>query len=117
MPGTTCGPIAEHWTGIDGGAAGARPLANAVASLDLSALEPWRDELAQAVDELARSAGSPLRWDAGDPVVALLRAVAALARSAPDACSTTAAGLIAVLGAGADRSVQLAGNGTRRGCV
>ena len=69
-----------------------------VAPLDLDTLRAHHLELAMAVIELAADAGSPLPWGHDDPTVALLRAAAKLALTAPSATSSAAADLIASFG-------------------
>lgn len=93
MSATCIDPIAQNWTTQDPVGAGAADLAAALARLDPAALAPWHGRLARAVDELHRSAGSTLAWDERDPIVALMRAVARLARTSPSASSAAAASL------------------------
>lgn len=69
-------------------------LARAVAGVGLDTLRERHLALAMAVIELAADAGAPLPWSHDDPTVALLRALAKLAITSPDATSSAAAGLI-----------------------
>lgn len=79
--------------------AGAAELAAVLALVDPAALAPWHGRLAHAVDELHRAAGRTLAWDERDPIVALVRALARLARTSPSASSAAAASLAADLAA------------------
>lgn len=90
-------PITTDWTMHPQGCTEATTLAEVVGRVDPGRLAPWRGELAAAADELARSAGSGLRWTPDDGVVPLLRAIGMLARTAPSACSPAGASLVALL--------------------
>jgi hypothetical protein len=92
-------PISRDWTTPDLRTASATDLATVLALVDPAALAPWHGRLAQAVDELHRSTSSTLAWDERDPIVALVRAVARLARTSPGASSATAASLASDLAA------------------
>ncbi len=89
-------PLGPDWTDTLA-ALDAATLADELGPLTIEALHPWHRELAEAVDELHRAAGRALSWGTGDPIVALLRALASLARSSPTATSPAAAVLAAVL--------------------
>jgi hypothetical protein len=75
----------------------ARDLATNIGARDLEELRPWLPELAMAVAELARSAGTDWPWGHDDALISLLRAVAKLSIDAPGASSMAAARLLALL--------------------
>lgn len=89
-------PMTPDWTSrvvaVDAAALGA-----VLGRVPLDALKPWHGELATAVDELHRCAGSALSWDIDDPVVALVRGLAVLARGRPPGRSPTAGWLVTSL--------------------
>lgn len=105
MDRTMARPIEADWTRKVEASAGAATAASAsdlvavLAPLDHEDLERWRPELATAVGELHRVAGSPLRWSAEDSVVMLVRGLARLARCHPTATCEPAARLTAALAA------------------
>lgn len=100
------GPFAEEWIMSRTGSTAAE-LAVALADHDTETLAAWHDDLAHAVNELHRdricAESDPTAhrldgvWSTGDPIVALVRAVASLARRRPDARSSTARLLVDVL--------------------
>jgi len=83
--------------------AGSRPraradaLAVAIGSVDVETMRDHHLALAMAVVELAADGGRPLPWSHDDPTVALLRAAAKLALTAPESTSSAAADLLARL--------------------
>lgn len=101
------GPFIEEWTTPQTGAT-AGELAHALARQGNEAVAQWHQELATAVNELHRDricAGSAptidelhSSWGVGDPIVALVRAVASLARRRPSSRSQTAQLLVDLLG-------------------
>lgn len=108
----TSRPICEDWI-TTGDEATAAELADVLGQYHADDLAPWTDELVRAVNELhrARICAGPapsapageLRWDAGDPVIVLLRALASLARRAPTVSSPAAGLLLELLGPGPRR--------------
>jgi len=99
MTATATEPISQDWTTPDLRSVGATDLAAVLALVDPTALAPWHGRLARAVDELHRAAGSTLAWDERDPIVALVRGLARLARTSPSASSGAAASLASDLAA------------------
>lgn len=101
------GPFLDEWTTPLVGSTAAE-LAHAVARNGDETLGRWHQELATAVNELHRDRirtesdpkvdGLDGAWGVGDPIVALARAVASLARRHPNARSATAGLLVDHLG-------------------
>lgn len=85
--------------------ASAKALAQAVGAHDLQDLQRHRPALAAAVTELALVTGNDGLRGQDDPVAVLLRVLARLSMTAPDATSTHAAGLIDALGQGEPASL------------
>ena len=65
-----------------------------IGSLDLDTLREHQLAVAMAVIELAADAQHPFPWSHDDPTVALVRAAAKIALTAPDSTSSAAADLI-----------------------
>lgn len=75
-------------------------LAATIGRLDVNTMREHHLALAMAVIELAADGDRPLPWSHDDPTVALLRAAAKLALTAPEATSSAAADLLERLEAG-----------------
>lgn len=69
-------------------------LAAAIGGVDIETMRDHHLALAMAVIELAADGERPLPWSHDDPTVALLRAAAKLALTAPEATSSAAADLL-----------------------